>query len=60
LVRFSESKHSGIVYAEKYDHINIAVEHYFRDFKTGVVRYYDKIKSGDEILVSNFSRATRK
>ena len=51
---FSDDKLPGIVYTERHDHLTIAVEHYFRDFKNGVQQYHDELKSGDKDLVRKF------
>lgn len=59
-VKFDDSKYPGIVYTEKLDHITIAVEHYFRDFKSGVQKYHSSLKSGDKQAVHNFQDVTRK
>lgn len=57
-VTFSDPKTPGIVFTPELDHITIAVEHYFRDFKSGVQQYYEQLKSGDEDAVANYRKAT--
>ena len=58
-VKFNDVRYPGIVYTEKHDHITIAVEHYFRDFKSGVEKYYELLKKGDTTAVDNFMKAYR-
>lgn len=57
-LRFDDAKYPGIVYTEKLNHITIAIEHYFRDFKSGVESYYDSLKKGEATLIENFVKAT--
>lgn len=56
-VKFTRSDASGIVYTSEIDHISISIEQYFQDFKAGVQRYYDILKSGDTEALQKFMQA---
>lgn len=56
-VKFDNEKLPGIIYTPKYDHIHIALAHYFKDFKYGAQKYYELLKSGDVDLLRKFKQA---
>ena len=56
-VRFIPRNAPGIVLED--DTMKLAVEFYFRDFKIGVRKYYNRLMSGDHELLLNFKQATR-
>ena len=57
-VQFKSKKASGIIYDSKTDTTKIAIEHYFRDFKSGVNCYYETLMSGDVEALQKFRKAT--
>lgn len=54
-VGFIPESTPGVVFEDGV--IKFAVEFYFRDFKAGVQKYYDKLKSGDNNLLLKFKQA---
>ena len=49
----------GVYYDRKLDHIIVAVENYFQDFKAGVQRFYEILKSDNPEAVRKFMNAVR-
>lgn len=56
-VKFTRGDVPGIVYTGEFDHISISIERYFQDFKAGVQRYYEILKSGDAEALRKFMQA---
>jgi hypothetical protein len=56
-VEFMRKDVPGIVYTSEIDHISISIERYFQDFKAGVQKYYEILKSGDPEALRKFRQA---
>ena len=56
-VKFAREDAPGIVYTSEFDHISISIERYFQDFKVGVQRYYDILRSGNVEALRKFKQA---
>jgi len=56
-IKFTRENIPGIVYTATLDHVHIACKQYFRDFKAGVQRYYNLLKSGDVEALRKFKQA---
>jgi len=56
-LKFTQENLPGIVYTCSLDHIAIAIEHYFRDFKAGVQNCYNVLKGGDAEALRKFRKA---
>jgi len=57
-LKFKEENLPGIYYLENINTVIVAVEHYFKDFKSGVKKYYEELKNGDSDLIAKFEQAT--
>ncbi len=57
--KFDQENRPGVYYDESLDHIIVAVENYFQDFKAGVQRFYEILKSDNTEAVEKFMNAVR-